>query len=42
MNKKFKRNKNKTTKISYGKVGQINRKLDLESETLKDKRNPDI
>lgn len=41
MNKKFNRNKSKTTIISYGKVGQITRKLDLESETIKEKRNPD-
>ena len=41
MDKKFKRNKNKTTNISYGKIGQRTRKIDLEAETIKEKRNPD-
>ena len=41
MDKKFKRKKNSKTNISYGKIGNINKKLDLESETIQEKRNPD-
>lgn len=41
MEKKFKRKKNNTTKISYGKIGKKTRKYALESETIKEKRNPD-
>lgn len=42
MNKKFKRNKKITNKISYGRIGKKNRKFDLESETIKEKRNSNI
>ncbi len=41
MDKKFKRKKNNTVNISYGKIRQKNRKIDLEAETIKEKRNPD-
>ena len=40
MDKKFKRKKNIKTRISYGKIGK-NRNFDLETDTIKEKRNPD-
>jgi hypothetical protein len=40
MDKKFKRKRNNTTTISYGKIRQKTREMDLEAETIKEKRNP--
>ena len=42
MDKKFKRKKNNSNNISYGKIGKKIKKYDLESETIKEKRNPDL
>ena len=39
MEKKFRRMKNNKINMSFGKIGKFNRKFDLESETIWEKRN---
>jgi hypothetical protein len=41
MNKRLKRKKTNRNNISYGKIYQKTRDYDLESKTIKEKRNPD-